>query len=76
MAKPYCYQRARENNLKNINVTIPRTSWWCSPACPGQGSPPWRLRRCMLRASGGMWSPFLLCPDVFGADGEAGRGLY
>ena len=29
---------ARENNLKNIDVDIPGTSWWCSPACPARAN--------------------------------------
>ena len=25
---------AREHNLKNVDLEIPRDRWWCSPACP------------------------------------------
>ena len=30
---------AREHNLKDISVTIPRDAWSCSPGCPGRASP-------------------------------------
>ena len=46
---------ARENNLKNVDLTIPETKWWCLPGFPVRENPAWLLTPFTQRASGGMW---------------------
>ena len=65
---------AREHNLKNIDVTIPRDKLVVLTAFPARESPPWPLTPSTPRASGAMWRAFLLRPDVPGPDGKARRG--
>ncbi len=55
---------AREHNLKNIDVEIPKNSWWCSRACPGPVNPAWPLTRYSPKGSAGMWN---LCPPMPGS---------
>ena len=49
---------ARENNLKNVDLTIPRDKLVVFTGLSGSGK------------------PVLLCPAVFGTDGQAGCGCY
>ena len=69
---------ARENNLKNIDVSIPRDKLVVLTGLSGCGqSRRWRLTPSMPRDSGGMSSRLSsYARHVSRADGQAGRGLH
>ena len=46
-----CVRGAREHNLKNVNVEIPRMRWWSLPAFRDRGNPRWRSARFTLKRS-------------------------
>ena len=54
---------AREHNLKNIDLEIPRDKLIVFTGLSGSGK----------RTAPVYGEPFLLCPPVFGHDGKAGR---
>ena len=49
---------ARENNLKALNVDIPRNQFVVFTGLSGSGRVRLRLTRSMRRASGGTWRAF------------------
>ncbi len=51
---------AKEHNLKNVDLKIPRTTLWCLRGFPARESLLWLLTRCMPRGRDGMWSLFRL----------------
>ena len=68
---------AREHNLKNVDVTIPRDNLTVFTGISGSGKS--SLAFDTIYAEGQrryVEISFLLCPAVFGADGKAGCGLY
>ena len=68
---------ARANNLKNIDVTIPRDKLVVMTGVSGSGKS--SLAFDTIYAEGQrryVESLVLLRPDVPGPDGQAGRGLY
>ena len=67
---------ARANNLKNVDVEIPRDKLVVMTGLSGSGKSSWPLTLFTLRVTAVCGEPFLLCPDVPRADGKAGRGLY
>ncbi len=48
------YQGRREHNLKNIDLTIRATSWWCSPGFQARAKARWRSIRFTPTASAAM----------------------
>ena len=60
---------ARANNLKNIDVTIPRDKLVVMTGLSGSG-------KSSLAFDKVCGVPQLLCPDVPGPDGQARCGLY
>ena len=54
---------AKEHNLKNISLDIPRDELVVLTGLSGSGNPPWRLIRYMRRDSDGIWSPCLPMQD-------------
>ena len=67
---------ARVNNLKNIDLEIPRNKLVVFTGISGSGKSSWLLIPYMPRVKGDMWNPFLPTQGSFGADGQAGCGLY
>ena len=67
---------ARENNLKNVDVTIPRDKLVVLTGLSAAASPPWPSTPSMRGPAAVCGVPVLLRPDVPGTDGEAGRGLH
>ncbi len=68
-------QGAREHNLKNINLDIPRDKLVVLYRIVRfRKIVPWRLIPFMRTASGGMWKACPPMPGSFGADGQAGCG--
>ena len=65
---------ARENNLKNVNVTIPKNALVVFSGVSGSGKSTLAFDTIFAAAVRG--EPFLLRPDVSGSDGQAGCGLY
>lgn len=56
------YQRGRVNNLKNIDVEIPRDKLVVITGLSGSGNPPLLSIRYMPKDSAAMWRVFLLMP--------------
>lgn len=56
---------ARVNNLKNIDLEIPRNKLIVLRGFRVLAKPRWLLIRCMLKGSAGMWSLFPVMPDSF-----------
>ena len=68
---------ARANNLKNIDVTIPRDKLVVLTGLSGSRQVLPGLRHHLRRGPAAVCGePFLLRPDVSGPDGQAGCGLY
>lgn len=65
MAKDIVIKGANENNLKNIDVTIPRDRFVVLTGLSGSGNHPWPLILYMQRARGDIWRAFLRMPDNF-----------
>ena len=45
---------AREHNLKNIDVDIPKINWWLLQVCPVRENPLWHLTLFMPKDNAGM----------------------
>ncbi len=58
---------AREHNLKNINVTIPKGTLTVITGHQGQARAHWRLISCLQRVNAVIWSLFHPMRDNFWA---------
>ena len=58
---------AREHNLKDIEISIPRDKLIVVTGLSGSGKLPWLLTPYMLKGRGAMWSPCPLMPGSFWA---------
>ncbi len=68
---------ARVNNLKNIDVDIPRDKLVVLTGLSGSGKSSAGVRHALCRGTAALCGvPQLLRPHVPGPDGEARRGLY
>ena len=56
---------ARENNLKNVDLTIPRDKLVVFTGVSGSGSHLWLLIQFMQKVREDMWKVFLLMPECF-----------
>ena len=56
---------ARENNLKNVDVTIPRDKLVVFTGLSGSGKSSLAFDTILPRVSGGMWKAFLPMPGSF-----------
>ena len=77
MIKNIVVKGAREHNLKNIDVEIPGTSWWCLPAPSGSGKS--SLAFDTIYAEGQrryVESLSSYARQFLGSDGKTGCGLY
>ena len=59
---------AREHNLKNVDVEIPRDELVVITGLSGSGKARLLSTQCMLKGSGVMWKSIQLCATVFGSD--------
>lgn len=53
---------AKVNNLKNIDVDIPRNKLVVITGLSGSGNPRWRSTRSMPKDNGAMWKAFPRMP--------------
>ena len=56
---------ANENNLKNLDVDIPRNELVVLTGLSGSGKSSLALIPFMLKARGDIWNPYLLMPASF-----------
>ena len=67
---------AREHNLKNIDLNIPRDKLVVITGISGSGKSSWLLTLFMLKDRDVTWNHSQLMLDNFGADEETRSRLY
>ena len=65
MNKNIIVKGAKENNLKNINVEIPRDKLVVFTGLSGSGKSCWHLKPYMPRGSAGTLNPYPHMPECF-----------
>ena len=68
---------ARANNLKNVDLDLPRDKLIVFTGLSGSGKSSLAFDTILCRGAAALCGvPLLLCPAVFGADGQAGCGFH
>ena len=61
-------QGARQHNLKNVSLTIPRDKLVVFTGLSGSGKSSLAFDTIYAEGRGVMWNPFCLCPSILGPD--------